>query len=169
MENASPQDHWAVGQSLRVRALMAEGDEAADLFRRSTEHLEQNRNHYALAIAYFQWGRFVRRQRRRAEARRHLERAHDLFARCGAVGWVEKCRSELRATGARRDAADTEVSALTTVELSVAQLIADGASNREIGGRLFISPRTVESHITSIYRKLGIKGRTAIAAWIRGR
>ncbi|HQZ33876.1 MAG TPA: AAA family ATPase [Ilumatobacteraceae bacterium] len=166
-EDASPHDQWARGQALRIRALMASNDVAGEFYRQSTEHLEQNRNHYALAIAYFQWGQFVRRQRRRAEARRHLERAMELFSSCGAVGWVDKCRQELHAAGGATSSPTVGPHTLTTVESTVARLIAGGASNREIGNQLFISSRTVETHVTSIYRKLGVKGRTAIAAWIQ--
>jgi len=111
----------------------------------------------------FSFGRWLRRRRRSAAARAPLRQSIEAFDTLGATQWSKRARQELRATGVTigqrtPDARDR----LTAQELQIAQLAADGLSNREIGERLFLSPRTVSGHLYRIFPKLGISGRAQV-------
>ena len=110
------------------------------------------------------WGERLRRSRHRIEARAHLARATELFRAVGATVLADRAATELRAAGGTiaDDVASHRL--LTPHELQVARLVVGGASNRDIAAKLFISPRTVESHLTSIFRKLGVRNRQELAA-----
>jgi DNA-binding CsgD family transcriptional regulator len=110
-------------------------------------------------------GELLRRARRRVDARRHLRLALDLFAQTGAAAWERRAAAELRATGetARKRDAST-LDDLTPQELQIARMVAEGATNREIAGRLFLSPRTVDYHLRKVFQKLGLTSRTQLAA-----
>ena len=113
------------------------------------------------------WGERLRRGRRRSEARQHLAQARHLFEQLGAGRWVERCEQELIAAGGATAPADHSHDAervLTPQELQIARLSVAGHGNRDIGAMMFISPRTVETHLSAIYRKLGVKNRGALAA-----
>ncbi|HEY2200869.1 MAG TPA: LuxR C-terminal-related transcriptional regulator, partial [Solirubrobacteraceae bacterium] len=125
------------------------------------------------ARTLFSFGRWLRRQRRSADSRAPLREAIELFDSLGATSWSERARQELRATGEKigprtSDARDR----LTAQELQIAELAASGLSNREIGERLFLSHRTVGSHLYRIFPKLEITARgqlrDALAAAIDG-
>ncbi len=109
-------------------------------------------------------GERLRRARRRADARGPLAAAHAAFVAAGAAVWATRAARELEAAGGRSDHADAWAADLTTRERDVAELVAAGLSNREVAERLFVSPRTVEHHLRSIYRKLGVRSRTELAA-----
>lgn len=119
----------------------------------------------AAARASYACGVRLRRGRRRGQARPYLEQARSWFLPAGLARAAERCSAELEACGVprRADAADAS-SVLTPQELQVARWVAKGESYQSIAGRLFVSPRTIESHLTSIYRKLGVKGRAELAA-----
>jgi len=111
----------------------------------------------------FSYGRWLRRQRRSAESRSPLRDSIALFDALGATLWSRRARQELRATGERvgrrtRDARDR----LTAQELQIAELAAGGLSNREIGERLFLSPRTIGGHLYRIFPKLEITARAQL-------
>jgi DNA-binding CsgD family transcriptional regulator len=109
-------------------------------------------------------GERLRRAGRRVDAREHLGRSLATFEELGAEPWADHARRELRASGAtlrRRSTTDTET--LTPQELQVALAVAEGRTNRDVGAALFISPKTVELHLTRVYRKLGIHSRTELA------
>lgn len=109
------------------------------------------------------YGRWLRRQRRVAESREPLRAAREIFDALAFVALAESARQELRASGetsTRRDSNATEY--LTPQELQIAELAALGLSNREIGRRMYLSPRTVESHLYRIFPKLGIKSRAQL-------
>ena len=110
------------------------------------------------------WGERLRRARRRAEARTHLERAVELLRGVGATVLAERATTELRAAGGvvGDDMASHQL--LTPHELQVARLVVSGASNRDLAAKLFISPRTVEAHLTAIFRKLGVRNRRELSA-----
>ena len=110
------------------------------------------------------WGERLRRARRRAEARTHLEHAVELLRGVGATILAEKATTELRAAGGvvGEDMASHQL--LTPHELQVARLVVSGASNRDLAAKLFISPRTVEAHLTAIFRKLGVRNRRELSA-----
>lgn len=110
------------------------------------------------------YGELLRREKRRADARSRLRAALADFEESGAATWAERARSELRATGerARRRVDDTR-DKLTPQELQVAGLVAEGLTNREIAARLFLSPKTIETHIRHAFQKLGVRSRTELA------
>jgi DNA-binding CsgD family transcriptional regulator len=110
-------------------------------------------------------GEHLRRAKRRIDARRHLRAALDGFAQLGAAPWEQRAAAELRATGetARKRDAST-IDELTPQELQIARMVAEGATNREIAGRLFLSPRTVDYHLRKVFQKLELTSRTQLAA-----
>ena len=118
--------------------------------------------HARLLLAYGEW---LRRQRRIADSRRPLRSARDIFDTLGCMSWSGRARRELRASGEssrRRD--PTARDQLTAQELQIAQLAAQGLSNREIAQMLFVSPRTVSTHLYRTYPKLGISARGELAS-----
>jgi ATP/maltotriose-dependent transcriptional regulator MalT len=151
---------WALGIEARSRALLANGPGADDLYREAIERLSRSRVRLELARARLVYGEWLRRDRRRIEAREQLRSAHEMFAEMGARAFVQRTRRELLATGerARRRVVETN-DLLTTQEQQVADLARDGRSNQEIGGQLFISPKTVEYHLHKAFAKLGIRSR----------
>jgi DNA-binding CsgD family transcriptional regulator len=142
-----------------ARAVLARDSEAEQLFRRS---LQQDLVRWPwlrsrIELAYGSW---LRRQRRVTESRRYLRSAQTTFDLIGAPTWAEQARAELRAAGERVvPAAPAALSTLSPQELQIAQLAAQGLSNREIGQRLYLSPRTIGSHLYRIFPKLGITSR----------
>jgi DNA-binding CsgD family transcriptional regulator len=114
------------------------------------------------------FGERLRRARRRSEAREPLRQALASFEALAAEPWAERARRELRATGerARRRTAGT-MNDLTAQELQVARLVAEGATNREAAATLFVSPKTIETHLNSIYRKLGVRSRVELGRRLR--
>ena len=110
------------------------------------------------------WGERLRRARRRAEARTHLERAVELLRGVGATVLAERATTELRAAGGVVGDTVASHQLLTPHELQVARLVVSGASNRDLAAKLFISPRTVEAHLTAIFRKLGVRNRRELSA-----
>jgi DNA-binding CsgD family transcriptional regulator len=110
------------------------------------------------------FGERLRRVRRRVEARERLRTALEVFERAGTAGWADRARQELAATGEharRRDGGATDH--LTPQELQIALLVSEGHTNREAGAKLFLSPKTIESHLGRIYRKLGVASRVELA------
>jgi DNA-binding NarL/FixJ family response regulator len=109
------------------------------------------------------YGERLRRARQRAEAREPLKAALEAFERLGARGWAERARTELRATGEQQTRrAETAAEQLTPHELQIAVLVAQGMTNREAAAALFLSPKTIEYHLSNAYRKLGIRSRAEL-------
>jgi DNA-binding NarL/FixJ family response regulator len=126
--------------------------------------LEASSARLAHAKALASLGSLLRRQRKPSEAREPLRRALELAGACGAAPLEEEVRSELHAAGARpRTTALSGVEALTASERRVAGLAADGQTNRDIAQSLFVTPKTVEVHLSNTYRKLGIRSRRELA------
>jgi DNA-binding CsgD family transcriptional regulator len=148
----------------RIRALLSEGDVAESLYQRSIEDLSGTRVRLELARAQLLYGEWLRRGRRRVDAREHLRIAFDEFTNMGADAFARRAERELLATGerARKRTGDTQ-DQLTPQEAQIARLAARGDTNREIAGRLFISPSTVEYHLRKAFRKLDVKSRTQLA------
>ena len=163
MARASGTD-WALGIAARSQALMADDQRAEKLYVAAVDRLGRTRMAVDLARAHLLYGEWLRRQRRRVDARSQLRTAHDLFVDFGMEAFAERARVELEATGehARRRTVDT-LGQLTPQEAQISRLVADGNTNREIAAQLFISPSTVEYHLRKVFRKLSVKSRTQLA------
>ncbi len=149
----------------RPKGMLAEDDdEAAGYFAATVTAAAAANNQVGEGRTEIIWGERLRRARRRAEARVHLERAVELLRGMGATVLAEKAMTELRAAGGvvGEDVASHQL--LTPHELQVARLVVGGASNRDLAAKLFISPRTVEAHLTAIFRKLGVRNRRELSA-----
>jgi DNA-binding CsgD family transcriptional regulator len=160
---------WVLGIEARLRALLGDGPAADGFYRESIERLGRTGIRSQLARSHLLYGEWLRRQRRRAEAREQLRAAHRMLTEMGMQGFAERARRELRAAGdpAHRrtfPAARTASAgaALTAQEAQVARLARDGLSNPEIGARLFISPRTAQYHLSNVFTKLGISSRSQL-------
>lgn len=156
---------WLHGIEARVRALLSE-DEAADaLYRDSIAHLSGTRMRIELARTHLLYGEWLRRERRRVDAREHLRTALEAFSGMGVDAFARRAERELLATGerARKRTAETR-DQLTPQETQIARLATQGDTNREIAAQLFISPSTVEYHLRKVFRKLGVKSRTQLAS-----
>jgi DNA-binding CsgD family transcriptional regulator len=151
---------WAIGLEAYCRALVSEGDVAEELYVEAIDRLGRSRAVVPFARARLVYGEWLRRERRRVEAREHLRAAHELFAQIGLGAFAERAARELQATGetARKRTLETS-DELTAQEAQIARLAGTGLSNPEIGGQLFISPRTVEYHLHKVFGKLGISSR----------
>jgi DNA-binding CsgD family transcriptional regulator len=151
---------WALGLEARSRALLSEGDIADELFAEAIARLSRTRARPDLARAHLLYGEWLRRQGRRSDARHELNTAHDMFAVLSLAGFAERVQRELLATGATARKRNVETrNDLTAQETEIALLARAGMSNAEIAARLFVSPRTVEWHLSNVFTKLGISRR----------
>ena len=155
---------WARGIEARSRAMLSDGETAERLFLESIERLGRARLRVDLARAHLLYGEWLRRERRRIDARAQLRIAHDMLDAMGMDAFAERARRELQATGerARKRTIATDDEQLTAQEAQIAQLARDGLSNLEIAARMFISKRTVQYHLRKVFTKLGIQSRTQL-------
>jgi DNA-binding CsgD family transcriptional regulator len=151
---------WALGAHARAAAMLAEGQAAERLYRDAIERLSRIKTRATLARAHLLYGEWLRREHRRVDAREQLRIAHAMLSDMGMDGFADRARRELLATGetVRKRTVET-LDQLTPQEVQVARLAADGQTNAEIGAQLFLSPRTVEWHLTKTFGKLGISSR----------
>jgi DNA-binding CsgD family transcriptional regulator len=155
-----------VQSEARSRALVTEGDAAEGLYQDSIMHLERSRVRAELARAHLLCGEWLRRRRRRREAREQLRTARDMLEAMGMEAFADRAGCELRATGEtarKRTAATARNEELTGQEAQIARLAREGLSNPEIGARLFISARTVQYHLGKVFAKLGIASRSQLS------
>jgi DNA-binding CsgD family transcriptional regulator/tetratricopeptide (TPR) repeat protein len=154
---------WALGIEARSRALLSEGDAAERLYREAIERLGRTHVRVELGRAHLLYGEWLRRERRRVDAREQLRTAHEMFTAMGLEAFAGRAARELLATGERVRKRTVETREdLTAQEAQVARLARDGLSNLEIGARLFISARTVEYHLHKVFGKLNIRSRTQL-------
>jgi DNA-binding CsgD family transcriptional regulator len=153
----------AIGIEARSRALLADGEEAEGAFRDAVDRLGRCRARLELARAHLLLGEWLRRANRRIDAREPLRTAHEMFTSMAAEAFASRAARELSATGEkvgprkayRRDN-------LTAQEGQIALLARDGRTNPEIGAHLFISPRTVQYHLSKVFSKLNISSRSQL-------
>jgi DNA-binding CsgD family transcriptional regulator len=157
-----------LGLEARCRALLSEGAGAEACYREAIERLGRLRLGPSVARAHLLYGEWLRRQRRRRDARDQLRTAFAMFDAMGMAGFAARARAELRATGERaRPRSPGAPEVLTPQEEQITRLVAEHLTNREIAARLFISASTVEYHLRKIFRKLGVSSRAQLARTIR--
>lgn len=169
LEAVSSDQRFPAAAAAAERCLgLASGDaEFEDHFERSLSLQDEVNNPLMRARTEFCFGERLRRIGQRRRAREHLKRAHALFVELGAPLWASRVNEELRAAGgASRSNPPAGLADLTTQELQVAMAVAGGATNREAGAELYLSPKTIEFHLSQVYRKLGIRSRSQLAAHI---
>jgi DNA-binding CsgD family transcriptional regulator len=153
---------WVLAQVARCRGLVAASDgrpdRAATLLEQAVAAHEAVGDPYGRARALLALGVVLRRERQKRASRDAIGAALAGFEQLGAATWVERARNELGSIGGR-----TRETGLTTAERRVAALVADGRTNREVAATLFLGERTVASHLTHIYAKLGVRSRTELA------
>jgi len=155
---------WALGLLARCRALVADGSSAGALYEEALDHLGKTSWRTEVARTHLLYGEWLRRKKRRSEAREQLRRAYEMFETMGARAFAERARVELLATGERARSRRAETAHdLTSRELQIARLAAQRATSREIAGQLFISANTVDYHLRKVFQKLGIASRRELA------
>jgi len=160
---------WALGLAARTRALLSDGETAERYYLEAIDRLRGSPVRPELARAHLLYGEWLRREGRRSDARTPLRAAHEAFTAIGMVAFAERARRELLATGevVRKRTVET-YDELTQQERQVALMARDGLSNSEVGGRLFISPRTVEWHLRKVFAKLEISSRKELRTVLSG-
>lgn len=160
---------WGLGIEARSYALVSEGAEADALYREAIRRLGRTTIRVQLARTHLLYGEWLRRERRRLDAREQLQTAYKMFCDFGAEAFAERARVELNATGghARKPTVET-LPQLTRQEAEIARLAAEGHTNREIATRLFISPSTVNNHLRKVFQKLEVRSRTQLARRLSG-
>jgi DNA-binding CsgD family transcriptional regulator len=155
---------WALGAEARSRALLSDGDPAESLYREAIDRFGRAGLRVDLGRARLLYGEWLRRQRRRRDARDQLGRAYEIFDSVGATAFAERARIELRAAGGHARQQTTETpDTLTAQEALIARLAGGGASNPQIAAQLFISSATVAYHLRKVFTKLGISSRNQLA------
>jgi DNA-binding CsgD family transcriptional regulator len=159
---------WALATAARCRGLLvaANGDASAGaaLFERALDEHRLVGQPFELARTLLAKGRIERRARQKAAARRTLQQALEIFDEVGAPLWTAKARAELDRIGGRAPAGDD----LTSTERRIAELVAEGKTNKEVAAVLVVAERTVESALTQIYRKLDVRSRTELTRKLAG-
>ena len=154
---------WARGLLARARALVANGDEADEHFRLALDELSRSTIATDTARTQLLYGEWLRRARRRKEARGPLHEALEFFETIGASGFAARARGELAATGEHVRSRSAPVNVLTPQEAQIARLAASGERNHDIAAQLYITTSTVEYHLRKIFVKLGVSSRTQLA------
>jgi DNA-binding CsgD family transcriptional regulator len=154
---------WALAMVARCRGLLSAGEVAERHFLEALRRHGESARPFDRARTELAFGEYLRRDGRRTSARSHLRSALDAFERLGAAAWAERGRTELRASGetARKRSASA-IDQLTPQELQITRLVSQGATNKEVAARLFLSPRTIDYHLRKVFTKLGISSRSEL-------
>jgi DNA-binding CsgD family transcriptional regulator len=156
---------WALGTHARAAAMLAEGEAAERLYRAAIERLSHIKTCATLARAHLLYGEWLRREHRRVDAREQLRAAYTMLSDMGMEAFAERAHRELRATGETvRKRTVATLDELTPQEAQVARLAGGGQTNPEIAAQLFLSPRTVEWHLSKVFGKLGVGSRKQLRA-----
>jgi DNA-binding CsgD family transcriptional regulator len=164
---AATDQPWAAAVAAHGEALVADPEAAEDHFRQALELHDQGGKAgrpFDRARTQLAYGEFLRRSRRRVDARAHLRDALDAFEILRARPWAERAGQELRASGEtvrKREEGDSPT--LTPQERQIAQLVKQGLTNKEVAAQLFVSPRTVDFHLRNVFTKTGVTSRTELA------
>ena len=154
---------WGLGVEARSRALLSHGESAERLYGEAIERLGRTPLRVDLARAHLVYGEWMRRERRRRDARAQLRTAFEMFNAMGLDAFAGRAERELLATGERVRKRSVETrDELTAQEAQVARLARDGLSNADIGARLFISQHTVAYHLRKVFSKLDITSRSQL-------
>jgi DNA-binding CsgD family transcriptional regulator len=155
---------WALGIAAQSQALVSDAEVAERFYQEAIDRLGRTRMRLALARAHLVYGEWLRREKRRIDARQQLRCAYEMLQAMGIDAFAERARRELLATGdkLRKRTVDT-VDQLTAQELQIARLASEGRTNPEIATQLFISARTVEWHLGNVFVKLGIGSRRELS------
>jgi DNA-binding CsgD family transcriptional regulator len=156
--------NWVLGTQARSHALLCEGDAAERRYREAISRFGKTRLRVDLARAHLVYGEWLRRERRRNDAREQLREAHGMLEAMGIAAFAERAGRELRAAGGttHKPTLPARNEELTAQEAQIARMARDGLSNPEIGTRLFISARTVQYHLRKVFTKLGITSRSQL-------
>lgn len=158
---------WAAAAAARCRVLLSDGVGVRAAARDAEARLDQVEQPFEEARTLLVAGEQLRRHQHRREGRLLLGRAAEAFARLGTTVWLDRAEAERGATAPRRRAAPRAFGALdslTPQELQVALAVAEGGTNREVAAALFLSPKTIESHLGRVFRKLGVRTRSELTA-----
>lgn len=154
---------WVQARLATGRALVAGRDGAIVHFEHALL-LTRSGRPFDRARVQLLYGEHLRRARRRSDARAQLHAALEAFEECRAEPWAARARDELRACGERARRGGAGAGELTPQERNISELVAQGLANKEIAARLYLSPRTIDSHLRSVFGKLGVTSRTQLAA-----
>jgi DNA-binding CsgD family transcriptional regulator len=160
---------WALARSARTQGLVADDTAFAQWFDEALRWHDSTPDTFERARSELAYGERLRRARRRSDARPHLRAAFAGFHQLGAEPWAERARLELAATGETARKRDpSTLDQLTPRELQIALDLAAGLTTREAAAKLYLSPKTIEYHLRSVYRKLGVASRSELAAIFAG-
>ena len=149
--------------------MLSVGAEAEAAYKEAIDRLDGTKIRGELARAHLLYGEWLRREKRRAEARSRLRVAHKMFAEMGMDAFAARTARELRATGETvRKRRPATLSELTAQEAQVARLASEGLTNPEIGTRLFISARTVQYHLSKVFTKMNLTSRNQLSRALDG-
>ena len=166
-EVACADSAWGRATATRCRAMLAAGDDAVALFERALELHNASPTPFDRARTEFRFGEALRRRRHTGEARTHLRAALEEFDRLGAKLWAQQTIAALAAAGERvAPRPEPPLARLTPQEMQVCLAVAEGATNREVAARLFLSHKTIETHLSNAYRKIGVRSRTELATLV---
>ena len=158
-----------IALAARGRGLLTADDEADAAFAESLRWELLEPSPFERARTQLCWGEHLRRRRAKGEATEHLEAARLAFEEFGADLWVSRAEHELAANGERvHPRRPGPRSELTSQERRIVDLVSRGLSNREVAGQMFLSVNTIETHLRHIFRKLGVRSRTQLAAQVHG-